>query len=203
MELRHAPYRSQAGQQVCWQHFHMEVNGTCRAIRREPVLLGAVITVLPAMLGLTHEEFGKYYMVHDKGLTIQLDQSCKLLRRPDLLFGFPYGAVLIEIDENRHTGRTELSEMEHLAVIRQWVEEKLGLDNMYVLRINPDGRDRMFRKKRLANGEEVWEPTEHFEAKFATAAQQLVPWIQRALQGGAGDPFAGQPQRCRVEKLFF
>lgn len=55
---------------------------------------------------------------------------------------------------------------------------------MYVLRINPDGRDRMFRKKRVANGEEVWQPTEHFEAKFVTAAQKLVPWIQRALRGG-------------------
>jgi hypothetical protein len=61
----------------------------------------------------------------------------------------------------------------------------------------------MFRKKRLSNGEEVWQPTEHFEAKFEMAAQILVPWIQRALHGGEGDPFAGHPQRCRVEKLFF
>jgi hypothetical protein len=203
VEVMHAPYRNREGQHVCWQHFYANMNRTCRALRREVVMLGAVITNLPALLGLTHEEFGEYYMVHDKGLSIQLEHSCKLLRRPDMLFCFPHGAVLIEIDENRHVGRTELSEIEHLAVIRQWAEENFGLDNMYVLRINPDGCNKMFCKRLLGNGEEVWQPTEHFEAKLATAAKILVPWIQRALKGGKGDPFAGHLQRCRVEKLFF
>ena len=72
---------------------------------------------------LSHAEFDQYAMNHDKNV-----RSCKLLRRPDLLFCFGFFAVLFEFDENNgHRDRTELSEIEHLEVIRRYVKETAKL----------------------------------------------------------------------------
>lgn len=88
------------------------------------------------MLGLTHEEFGKWSAGHDFNVS-----SCKLIRRPDMLFKMPKFAILLEIDEHGHRYYTELEELEHLDVIRRWVLDTYGLNHMYVLRVNPDGRE--------------------------------------------------------------
>jgi len=150
------------------------------------------------MLGLTHEEFGKWYVGNDFNVS-----SCKLIRRPDMLFRMPNFAILLEIYEHGHRSYTEINEMEHLDVIRRWVLDTYGLNHMYVLRVNPDGRQPMFRKMLAKNGEQVWKPTEHCETKMATVCEQLVPWIRYGIDGPIPTELVGGHQGVFVEKLFY
>ena len=82
-----------------------------------------------------------------------------------MIFKFNQFALLIEFDENGHRDRKELSEIQHLAVISRWVNEKLELDHLHVIRVNPDGRYPMYKKIRSSNGEAVWIPTPKGEDK--------------------------------------
>ena len=144
MKTRFSPFPPIASFEIddskmCWQHFYMRVNRTCRAIRREKLCLGSLLCELPAMLGLTHDEFNRYYMGNDFNVS-----SCKLIRRPDMLFCLEQFAILLEIDEYGHRSYTKLSEAdaEHIEVIRRWVLATHGLQHMYVLRVEP-GRSRV------------------------------------------------------------
>ena len=184
---------------LCFLHYYSEPNSSCRAIRREPLFLGALLCELPALLGLSHAEFDQYAMNHDKNV-----RSCKLLRRPDLLFCFGFFAVLFEFDENNgHRDRTELSEIEHLEVIRRYVKETAKLKHMYVLRINPEGKQPLFRKRLSTNKEQVWEPTEHFRRKFQEVAKKSQPWIEQAIQGPVPPELKAAFQGTKVEKMFY
>ena len=188
------------GVRLCHQHYYNDINGTCRAIKREIVVLGEIMAQLPALLGLAHNEFQRYFVNHDSNI-----KSCKLLRRPDLLFCFPRFAVLLEIDEHCHRGRTELSELEHLEVILRYVREQRGQPHLYVLRINPDGEEPMFRKRKRSNGEMVWEPTPHFLPKFARVVDHLAPWVRHAVapRHRLRACFEAAPQGCLVHKMYF
>ena len=128
------------GERLCWAHYYQD-SRNCRAIRREKIYLGHLITILPGHLNLTHAEFEEYYIGNDFTLS-----SCQLKRRPDMLFNFPKCAVLLEFDENGHRNRDEMGEMSHLTVIQQWCADRLGKNNLYVFRINPDGIDPMSKK---------------------------------------------------------
>lgn len=116
------------------------------------------------------------YLGHD--FTVK---SCQLLRRPDMMFRFSSFGLLIECDENAHRDRHLASEESHLGVIRQWLKETHGLDRLYVVRVNPDGRKPMFVRKMATNGEPVWEPTNYCEGKLQTVFQQLRPVIDAGL----------------------
>ena len=188
------------GVRLCHQHYYNNVNGTCRAIKREIIVLGEIMAHLPGLLGLSHEEFQRYFINHDSNI-----RSCKLIRRPDLLFGFPHFAVLLEIDEHCHRDRSEISELEHLEVIRQYVAEHHRLRHMYVLRINPDGKNPMFCRKKRSNGEIVWEPTDTFADKFRAVVRHVVPWIRAATgpRHRLRHLFEEHPQACVVQKLYF
>jgi len=197
------PERPRAGFQIddskmCWQHFYMRVNKTCRAIRREKLCLGSLLCELPAMLGLTHDEFKRYHMGNDFNVS-----SCKLIRRPDMLFRLPKFAILLEIDEHGHRSYSELEELEHLDVIRRWVLETYGVNHMFVLRVNPDGREPMFRKTLTTNGEQVWKPTEHCETKMTTVCEALLPWVRAGMNGPIPTELVGGHQGVFVEKLFY
>jgi len=172
----------------------MLVNGTCKAIRREVVLLGEVYSQLPGLMGLTHEAFDKHYLGHD--FTVQ---SCHLLRRPDMLFRFGKFALLIEIDEHAHRGYTEGDEIRHLDVIRRWCLETYGLAHMYVVRINPDGPKPMFRKVHSSNKEAVWKPTVSFGEKFESVCKHLVPVLLRKDK----EMFKGALNGTKVVKWFY
>jgi len=185
-------------EKMCWQHYYMRVNKTCRAIRREILCLGSLLASLPSMLGLTHEEFDKYYVGHDFNVS-----SCKLIRRPDMLFCFPMFAILLEIDEHAHRSYTELNELEHLDVIRRWVVDTYGLNHMYVLRVNPDGRQPMFKKTVTSNQEQLWKPTEHCEAKMASVCERLVPWMRKALGTTLPQELVDASQGVWVETMFY
>ena len=188
------------GARLCHQHYYNSVNGTCRAIRREIVVLGEIMTQLPPLLGISHEDFQEYFVNHDSNI-----RSCKLLRRPDMLFCFPRFAILLEIDEHQHRTRTELSELEHLDVIRQYVQHQRGQRHLYVLRINPDGLKPMFRKRKRSNGEMVWEPSEYFIPKFGVIVRHLAPWVRCATAPThrLRKYFDAAPQGCVVHKLYF
>ena len=164
---------------MCWQHYHTHPNRKCKAIRREVIALGELLKDLPGLLNMTHEDFAKYYIGND--FTVK---SCKLLRRPDMMFILPHFGVLVEFDEFGHQDRTALSELEHLHVIKEWVREVHKLDHLYVLRINPDleGRE-MFKKKRSRNGEYLYHTTVHFEERIANCAGTLGRWIARGIEG--------------------
>jgi len=157
------------GQRLCWQHFH-GVAG-CRAIRRELVLLGAILCDCPR-----GEELERAYLGHDFTL-----RSCQLLRRPDMLFAFASFALLIECDEHGHRDRSLASEDLHLGVVRQWLAEHHGLERLYMLRVNPDGRAPMFARSLATNGEPVWEPTSVGEDKMRQVLARLSPVIASGL----------------------
>jgi len=155
---------------VCWQHYYGAV-GQCRAIRRELVMLGALLCGVDRAT-----ELDACYLGHDFNV-----KSCQLLRRPDMMFRFASFGLLIECDENAHRDRQLASEESHLGVIRQWLREQHGLDRLYVVRVNPDGRKPMFVKKTATNGEPVWEPTEHCEDKMHAIFERLGPVINAGL----------------------
>lgn len=187
------------GVNMCWQHYYNQINKTCRAIRREPLFLGALICHLPKMLGLTHEEFDNYYMNHDKNI-----KSCQLLRRPDLLFCFPFFAVLFEFDENNgHRDRTEENEIRHLDVIRRYVLETHNLQHMYILRINPEGKHPLFKKILASNKEPVWKPTEYFPIKFQEIAKKSKSWIEKAIRGPVPQELKNGFLGTLVEKMYY
>jgi len=184
----YAGFKNDEGKYLCWQHFYSGVN-PCRAIRREKLFLGHLLCILPQLLDMSHEAFQHYYLGNDFNV-----RSCSLQRRPDMLFNFPKCAVLFEFDEKGHSDREELSEISHLMVIQQWCRETLGKDRIYVVRINPDGRHPMFRKK--CNGpptgidmdgyrrELVWEPTEHFMTKMEVIQSALREIVHSAIHSG-------------------
>lgn len=157
------------GKFLCWQHYH--ANAGCRAIRRELVLLGHVLCNCPPAVQ-------QAYLGHDFNVRL-----CALLRRPDMLFAFESFALLIECDENGHRDRNLEAEESHLAVIRQWLQEHHDLDQLYMLRVNPDGKKPMFAKMTTRNGEQVWVPTATGEAKMAHVIDHLAP----VLKAGADD----------------
>ena len=149
----------------------------CRAIRREHIALGHLVTEgLPRALGLPPEKVLPFY--HDTRVL-----SCNSVARPDLHWILPRFAIVIEFDENGHADRTEISEMRHLEVIRQWALKEHGLWHMYVLRINERG---LFKWSATGSHtglqqqprEIVWVPTEKFLAAMEKAAQRLVPWFE-------------------------
>ena len=102
-EIPFANYRLDTGEFVCKDHFYAEVNSTCRAIRREVVALGELLCVIPGYLGLTHEEFNEYFLGHDFNL-----QSCKLIRRPDMLFNFEQLSTNIGTSTGRNYLRSNI-----------------------------------------------------------------------------------------------
>jgi hypothetical protein len=191
-----------AGTWLCHQHFYHVVNKKCRSIRREVLLLGEVLSTLPGLLGLSHDEFHAYYIGHDFNV-----RSCQLIRRPDMLFKFRSFAMLLEIDEHAHAGRTEYDEMCHLDVIRRWCCDTLGLNRMFVLRINPDGKHPMFRQYHSSNKESMWKPTAHFLPKFEQVCiKHIVPVIKMAISGTEDDVdeiFEGAILGMKVSKIFF
>ena len=130
---------------------------------------------------------------------------------PISYFASVFFAVLFEFDENNgHRDRTELSEIEHLEVIRRYVKETAKLKHAlrappkaYVLRINPEGKQPLFRKKIASNKEQVWEPTEHFHRKFQEVAKKSQPWIEQAIQGPVPPELKAAFQGTKVEKIFY
>jgi hypothetical protein len=173
------------GDKVCWQHYYGAA-GPCRAIRRELVMLGALLCGVNRAM-----ELEACYLGHD--FTVK---SCQLLRRPDMMFKFPSFGLLLECDENAHRDRQLASEESHLGVIRQWLSEHHGLDRLYVVRVNPDGHKPMFVKRSASNSEQVWEPTKHCEQKMHAIFERLGPvvnaglddnlaWIERTFSGTA------------------
>ena len=152
-----ALFKDENGMGLCWQHYHSLVlgNNTCRSIRRELLFLGAV---------LCHEyrelELRDHYIGSDFNVC-----SCNLQRRPDMIFKFNEFVLLIEFDNKGHRDRKELSEIQHLAVISRWVNEKHELDHLHVIRVNPDGRYPMYKRIRASNGEVAWTPTPKGEDK--------------------------------------
>jgi len=176
---------------LCHQCFHNDyANRPCRAIRREVLVLGALLDGLGPLFEQTR-------VGHDFNVS-----SCKLFRRPDELFNTRAFAVLVEIDEHNHQGRTELSEIEHVEVIHRWCAERLGQRLLYVLRVNPDGRQPCFRKRRVSNGEAVWEPTEHWPAKLPAVAERLRAWLEVGQAGEVPPELRAAPQGVLVHRLF-
>ena len=152
----------------------------CRAIRREHIALGHLVTQqLPLALGLSPEAVLPYY--HDSSV-----HSCQSIARPDLYFVLPRFLIVIEFDENNHSDRSEYSEERHLEVIRRWAKESHGLEHLYALRINERG---LFKKTITGSHtgvgrqprEFVWVPTNKFIPSIEKAAQRLVPWFRSAL----------------------
>lgn len=146
------------------------------------MLLGSVLT------GATRSmEMGKALVGHDFVV-----KSCHLLRRPDMLFKFKEFMLLIECDEHGHFDRTLASEMSHLEVIKQWASEALGLSKILQVRINPDGRQPMFRRKKVSNGEQVWQVTGAGEKKMQELFADLSDVIDCGLDGtDTAELFAG------------
>jgi hypothetical protein len=67
--------------------------------------------------------------------------------------------------ENGHKNRKELSEIQHLPVISQWINENYDIKNMHVIRVNPDGKDPMYKLKKESNGGPIWHITKGGEIK--------------------------------------
>ena len=158
------------GVRMCWQHYYSGIN-RCRAIRRELLLLGSLLCGVPRGI-----ELQDCFLGHDFTLS-----SCHLMRRPDMLFRFNSVGLLVECDENAHRDRKLITEELHLAVIRQWMQEKHDLSRLYVVRINPDGDRPMFVRRCAGNAEMVWEPTEHCEEKLLALFSALKPVVDAGL----------------------
>jgi len=98
-----------------------------------------------------------------------------------MLFAFESFALLIECDEHGHRDRSLASEDLHLGVIRKWLVEHHGLERLYMLRVNPDGRAPMFARSLTTHGEPVWEPTEAGEEKMRQVLEHLAPVVEAGL----------------------
>ncbi len=112
--------------------------------------------------------------------------------------------MLFEFDENNgHRDRTELSEIEHLEETAKLKHALRTPPKTYVLRINPEGKQPLFRKKIASNKEPIWEPTEHFHRKFQEVAKKSQPWIEQAIQGPVPPELKAAFQGTKVEKIFY
>ena len=103
-----------------------------------------------------------------------------------MMFRFASFGLLIECDEHAHRDRKLVAEESHLAVIRQWLLDEHGLERMYVVRINPDGARPMFVRKAATNGEPIWKPTEHCDAKLQQVFVRLRPVLDAGLDDDEG-----------------
>ena len=100
-----------------------------------------------------------------------------------MLFGFPDAdfAVLVECDEGAHSNRSEISEMEHMQVITNWLRDVHGIERTWTLRVNPDGNAPMFRKELASNGELQWSITPIGEGKMVTILNSIEMVFEAAL----------------------
>jgi len=74
---------------------------------------------------------------------------------------------------------------------------------MFVLRVNPDGREPMFKKTVSTNCEQVWKPTEHCETKMMTVCEALVPWVHAGMNGPIPMDLLNAHQGVYIEKLYY
>jgi hypothetical protein len=185
-ETPHAPYRH-GGKSLCWSCHNVATGGNkCKAIRREHLVLGHLVSLLPEMLGVSAEGLQSFH--HDKPV-----RTCHTVARPDLYFLWPGRLVIvIEFDENNHTDRTTKSEMQHLQVIKDWASNQHGVSCLKVVRVN-EYRDTHGRRVRLfkqsatgaATGlpdgqpkrEKVWVPTDAFLPCMDQVSKIVAPWI--------------------------
>lgn len=193
------------GEWLCWACSKDRIGAlgqnVCRAIRREYLFLGELVTrCLPAELGLPPGS-PLYAYQHDRAVL-----SCHSICRPDLTFVLPNFLIVVEFDEGGHANRSSLSEMRHLEVIRRWALQKHGLRYMYVLRIDERG---LFR--RTSTGahtgvqrqprEMVWQPTKLFHACVHDVTMRLVCCFRQALcpSGTIPEHLRTAPQGTWVE----
>ena len=175
------------GENLCWSCHNVATGGNkCKAIRREDLVLGNLISQLAEMLGVTAKGLQSFH--HDKPV-----RTCHTVARPDLYFLWPGRLVIvIEFDENNHTDRTTKSEMQHLQVIKDWASNQHGVSCLKVVRVN-EYRDTHGRRVRLfkqsatgaATGlpdgqpkrEKVWVPTDAFLPCMDQVSKIVAPWI--------------------------
>jgi hypothetical protein len=160
------------------------------------VLLGAILCNADRA-----HELHAAYLGHDFYV-----KSCQLLRRPDMLFAFTEFAVLIECDEHAHRDRKLWSEESHLTVIHDWLIETHELDKLFVLRVNPDGSQPMFKRTIASNQEQVWEPTSHGLEKLPKILAHLKPVFDAGLDNDKDwltTTFAGSSTNVVTTRLFF
>ena len=112
-----------------------------------------------------------------------------------MLFVFNKFALLIEFDENGHKNRKELSEILHLQVISQWIYETHDLTHIHVIRVNPDGKYPMYKKKQASNKEFYWDITKKGEEKTNKILFELSPVIDSGLDN------LPIPEKCYDEKI--
>ena len=183
------------GIRLCHAHYHLQPNGnSCKAIRKEVLLLGAIFTKC-----YRHLELNESYIGHDFSI-----KSCKLLRRPDMLFMFENFALLIECDENGHKDRKIIEEEEHLMVIKQWISDKYNRSRLLQVRINPDGKKPMFKKLKDANREQIWKITSEGETKIDEVLSSITDIIDCGLDNT--DPefiFKDAIDDIAIRKFFF
>ena len=183
------------GIHLCHMHYYLQPTGkSCIAIRKEVILLGAIFTKC-----YRHLELNETYIGNDFSI-----KSCKLIRRPDMLFMFKNFALLIECDEKGHKDRKIIEEEEHLMVIKQWILEKYDRSRVFQVRINPDGNKPMFKKMKASNGEYIWKITSDGENKIDEVLYGIKDIIDCGLDNT--DPefiFKDAIDDIAIRKFFF
>ena len=74
-----------------------------------------------------------------------------------------------------HRDRKTIDEENHLLVIKKWVKDMYDLDFIFQVRVNPDGRQPMFKKHKASNGEQMFQITENGERKMLEVFEALLP----------------------------
>ena len=101
------------------------------------------------------------------------------LKRPDLALDFGSHVVVVEVDEAQHQAAPCWDEDSRLAVIAADFQKPIA-----VIRLRVDAPEPCFRRKRLGNGEPVWDAKEGpFALIMARAEAALRELVQRKPSG--------------------
>ena len=111
-------------------------------------------TVLGVSIHERVPELTQFFMSCDKSIP----GGCSL-HRPDLLYEMLLFWLSIECDENGHGQSKHKYDL---------IQNSMGGRHGILLRINPDGAKPMFKRKRLRDGTEVYQASEHFNEKMDT-----------------------------------
>ena len=159
------PYAGFASRTLCWSCFAAIHPDLARSkVRKEHL----VLSELERRCSDVFEQCGRTTW------DCPVEGGCSL-KRPDLALDFGSHVVVVEVDEAQHEAAPCWDEDSRLAVIAADFQKPIA-----VIRLRVDAPEPCFRRKRLGNGEPVWEAKEgSFALIMARAEAALRELAQR------------------------
>lgn len=169
-------YITHEGEDLCHScYIHMFPDKAKKTVRKEQLVLAEIERLVPEL---------DYY---DHKWDCPIPGGCSLFR-PDMFWDFKTHWFSVEIDENGHDQRDGKYDK---------LVKDMGGRKYILLRINPDGKEPFFRRKRLKDGTNVFTPNEAFHEKMAIVVKTIEQEVLQPLKDNV------VPKENKEIKLFF